>query len=142
MISRYDCSVAGLRLPYLTVDGKGGKVRRQYVPARAYDELVRMRVPGHAYICPLEEGGREIADPERRKIALDLEMGKARRATGTSVTLHSLRRRYATEIYRETRDLMITRDALRHNSVVTTQIYVGLADDELRSAIESVAGRM
>jgi len=48
---------------------------------------------------------------------------------------HSLRKRFARKIYRATKDIHVTRAALGHRYLVTTQIYLGEAEEEAQFAI-------
>jgi integrase/recombinase XerD len=50
---------------------------------------------------------------------------------------HSLRHSFATDLYRQTKDLLTTSKALGHASVATTEIYTHLVDDELEAALRS-----
>ena len=58
------------------------------------------------------------------------------RATGRNP--HSLRRRFATEVYRRTHDLRSVQVLLGHASIATTQAYVAVDDDAVRLAARTV----
>ena len=62
----------------------------------------------------------------------------ATRALQTA-TLHQGRHRFATKTLRVTGNLMIVKELLGHESLATTQLYIEVAQDELRAAIEAVA---
>ena len=51
---------------------------------------------------------------------------------------HSLRHSFATDIYRKTKNLLITQKALGHASISTTEIYMHLCDDEMEEAMKSL----
>ena len=48
---------------------------------------------------------------------------------------HSLRRRFATKIYNETKDLRAVQQLLGHTSLDVTQRYIGTRGDALRDAL-------
>jgi phage family integrase/recombinase protein len=50
-------------------------------------------------------------------------------------TLHGLRHRFATAVYRATRDIIVVQQLLGHASVATTQRYLAFTDDSLRAAV-------
>lgn len=52
--------------------------------------------------------------------------------------LHRLRHWFGTTIYRRTRDLRRTQEALRHRSPISTMGYTLIADEERREAIEAL----
>lgn len=49
-------------------------------------------------------------------------------------TLHSLRHRYGTDIYRATRDHLLTQRLVRHKRSATTDLYVHLSESEVEIA--------
>lgn len=50
---------------------------------------------------------------------------------------HTLRHSFATDLYRETKNIRLTQKALGHSNLSTTQIYTHVVDDELESALRS-----
>ena len=50
---------------------------------------------------------------------------------------HTLRHTFATDLYRNTKNLRITQKALGHAHVSTTEIYTHIADDEVEDALKS-----
>ena len=52
-----------------------------------------------------------------------------------NVSPHTLRHTFATEFYRQTKDLETLRMILGHSNILTTQIYVTLASIEVESAM-------
>lgn len=50
---------------------------------------------------------------------------------------HALRHGFATQVYSQEKDLMLTKDLLGHSSISTTQIYVHIADDRRVSAVNA-----
>ena len=53
-------------------------------------------------------------------------------------SIHSLRHKFATRLYRKTGDLYLVRRALRHRQIATTEIYVRVVDDALRRAVSAL----
>jgi integrase/recombinase XerD len=50
---------------------------------------------------------------------------------------HTLRHSFATDLYRQTKDLLTTSKALGHASVATTEIYTHLVDEDVEAAMRS-----
>lgn len=51
---------------------------------------------------------------------------------------HTLRHRFATEVYRATSDLLALRELLGHANVSTTQIYARVGEDKLTNAVDAL----
>lgn len=50
---------------------------------------------------------------------------------------HTLRHTFATDLYRDTKNLRMTQKALGHSDLSTTQIYTHIVDDELEDAMKT-----
>lgn len=61
----------------------------------------------------------------------------ARAGITKSVHPHTLRHSFATDLYRETKDIRLTQKALGHANLATTQIYTHLVDEDLEAALKS-----
>jgi len=48
---------------------------------------------------------------------------------------HMLRHTYATELYRQNKDIRLVQKALGHASLSTTMIYTHIVDDDLEAAM-------
>lgn len=51
---------------------------------------------------------------------------------------HMLRHTYATELYRETKDIRLVQKALGHASLATTMIYTHIVDDDMETAMRAL----
>ena len=54
-------------------------------------------------------------------------------------TMHKLRHRFATRVYRGSRNLRAVQVLLGHASIATTERYTAVDDDEIRAAMMSAA---
>jgi integrase/recombinase XerC len=103
----------------LTVrDGKGGRPRVQPMPPVVVDALDPHL--GHGYLWPRRDPPPgPISANDLSHVANDFL-----RRLGIPDTLHSLRHRYASEVYRASGfDLIATQRLLGHRSIVSTTIY-------------------
>ena len=55
---------------------------------------------------------------------------------GKSVSPHTLRHTFATDFYRQTKNLRMVQKALGHADISTTQIYTHIVDDEMENAMK------
>jgi len=65
---------------------------------------------------------------------------RAREVLGHGIAVHALRHYFVTSVWRETHDLMLAKELARHASVLTTQRYTHVSDDQLRDAHRRVFG--
>lgn len=116
--------------------GKGGKDRQLWVNDDVLEQMRawRARSPVSPYCFPTLKGTR-IYDAALR------EMVK-RRGIKAGITKdvhpHMLRHTYATELYRETKNIRLVQKALGHASLATTMIYTHLVDDEMEDAMRAL----
>lgn len=132
---------------WLTVVGKGGRERRIPIGGRLlaewHDER-RRRLRGAA-----GTGWRYVPDPASAWVFPSATTGQhltpdcvgdvLARMLGREWTAHTLRHRFATTAHQGTKDLRAVQTLLGHSSLVTTQRYVAVAEDELRAAVEAAA---
>lgn len=109
----------------LMVRGKGDKQR--IVPIA--DDLADTIVAHHGYVFPGRWGGHCESTHIGKHVSALL---------GAEWTPHSLRHRYATQIYAATHDILLVSKLLGHASVETTQRYVAMPDDRLRAGLAAV----
>ena len=60
---------------------------------------------------------------------------RAELAESEKVSPHTLRHTFATDLYRETKNLRLVQKALGHASIQTTEIYTHIVDEELEEAL-------
>lgn len=61
------------------------------------------------------------------------------RRIGAHCRMHELRHAFATELYKQTRDVLTVQHALRHEQLETTARYIAFDDDAVSSAISGLA---
>lgn len=110
----------------LIVHGKGGKTRLVPLTEGLSAELNRFT----GFVFPGADGGHVSAAWIGHLVSREMPAG---------VTMHSLRHRFTTRAYRNTRDLVAIQKVLGHSSPETTLVYLRLADDSLRRVVEAAA---
>lgn len=125
---------------WILIRGKGGRERRVPLPADLIDELElerRRRAAG-----TVGAGWRYAVDPDSPYIFPGLRgghvcvetIGRILKTLLVTHSGHTLRHRYATKILRGSRDIRATQELLGHESILTTQRYTAVDDDDLVSA--------
>ncbi|MEV6258105.1 site-specific integrase [Nocardia sp. NPDC051911] len=127
----------------LVVHGKGGKVATIPVPDGLGQEI-SSGAPGHSpgeghprhgWLFPGRIQGH-LSPP--RVGELCAEALQAQQLDGEDPwTVHKLRHRFGTRALRVTKDILAVRDAMRHSSVATTQIYCAVERDAVRAAVNA-----
>ena len=110
--------------------GKGSKWRVVALGVVLLDRLLPV-VPGCNVVTgtPKANTGAQL---QRR-------VNRAIKAQGIEGTFHTLRHRYGTLAYQETRDLVAVGRQMGHSSPVTTSIYAAASDDMADRIAEAVA---
>ncbi|WP_245720865.1 tyrosine-type recombinase/integrase [Nocardia pseudovaccinii] len=129
----------------LVVHGKGGKVATMPVP----DDLGREIAAGapghspgegnprHSWLFPGAEDGHLSPRWVGRLCSTALQ---ASAFDGEAPwTVHKLRHRFGTRALKATHDILAVRDAMRHSSVATTQVYCAVERDAVREAVNAAA---
>lgn len=111
----------------LIVHGKGGKDRQ--IPVNG-EVLRRLRACPPGFVFPGQCDGHLSAPYVGKLMSRALEAGW---------TAHTLRHRFATRAYGQTRDLFAVQELLGHRRPETTRGYVRLPDDAMRIALEAAA---
>lgn len=112
----------------IVAHGKGGKDRRIPLSDTLARELTRACRAAGGFAFPGAIDGHLSAQ----------YVGKlAARALPGIWTLHTLRHRCGTDVYRASGDIMAVRDLLGHTSVATTQRYIATDQERLRDALQA-----
>ncbi|RFZ70475.1 Tyrosine recombinase XerD [Mycobacterium marinum] len=106
----------------LLVRGKGGKQR--VVPISTYLVALIRETPA-GWLFPNSHGGHLTVEHVGKLVT---------RALPDSWTMHTLRHRYATRAYRGSHNIRAVQALLGHESILTTERYVALCDEEIRAA--------
>ena len=125
---------------YLTVLGKGSKIRRVPLgdPARGalLDWLADARpvlaVPGSPDTVFLNRRGGALGTRDVRRIVAAFPLADGRR-----LHPHALRHAYATHLLEGGADLRVVQELLGHADLATTQIYTHLTRDRLRAVYQA-----
>lgn len=116
-------------------EGKGSKDRALWFSEELGELLQEWmeRRPESEYLFPTQEGGqlstrylRQMVKRAARKAEID---------EWERVSPHNLRHTFATDLYRETKNLRLVQKALGHADISTTQIYTHIVDEELEDAL-------
>ena len=114
-------------------EGKGKKDRQVWVAEGTLELMRKWREasPESPYCFPTLKG-RRINDRVFRAMvkrrALKVGIDK-------DVHPHTLRHTYATELYRETKDIRLVQKVLGHADLSTTMIYTHIVDDHMETAM-------
>lgn len=101
------------------------------------EELKRAYKPGWLF----EKGGERYAAYHEGHMTpnqLQRITNRYLKDIGVSSTLHTLRHWFGTEIYRSSRNIRLTQEAMRHGSVVTTALYTQIDKREIAGVIASL----
>lgn len=110
---------------WLTVVGKGGRVRVVHTTPELRAELASLDNPA-GYYFPSRKAHREHVSAQTVRTWIFQELG---------TNPHSLRHRAGTTVYRGTgHDIRLTQEFLGHTSPTTTARYVHIDRDRLRAA--------
>lgn len=116
--------------------GKGNKDRALKLNPEDLDLLRRWieeRPVESDYLFPTTKGGR-ITDRYLRQMVKHLAH---QAGIGKDIHPHTLRHTFATDFYRETRNLRMTQKVLGHENISTTEIYTHISDPELEEALST-----
>jgi integrase/recombinase XerC len=126
-----DCEVAAVRgedvAPdgrWLSVTGKGSKQRDVPISPRLAAAILS-HGPGWRF-----PGGRGREGGHITPGNVGVKVGRLVRP----YSAHALRHRAATAVYRDTHNIVTVQRVLGHDSIATTQVYLGVSDDEVWSS--------
>ena len=104
------------------VDGKGSKDRILWMNHNMLQELRNWK----------EGQGNKLNDRDIREM-LNIY---SKKSIGKRISPHTLRHTFATDLYRETKDIRLVQKALGHSDLSTTMIYTHIVDDELEQSLK------
>ena len=115
------------------VNGKGGKDRDLIIPGYTLELLEKWMTikPESRYFFSTLVGDKVAT----RYIQDMVKRYKKRSKIDKNVTPHTFRHTFATEFYRQTKDIETLRKILGHADVSTTQIYITLANIDVENAM-------
>lgn len=119
------------------VQGKNNKDRILWINDTMLGELQAWRedqadkLGSSEYVFSNRYGKRLVDRDVREMVNIYSE-----RAINKKISPHTLRHTFATDLYRETKDIMLVQKALGHEYLNTTMVYTHLVDDELESALK------
>jgi integrase/recombinase XerC len=124
---------------FLTVLGKGAKVRRSPLGEPALDALLDYLAGGRNLLARtgsppavfLNRRGDVIGARDVRRVLATLPLSDGRR-----LHPHALRHAFATHLLEGGADLRVVQELLGHTDLATTQIYTHLTRDRLRAVYE------
>ena len=122
---------------YLSGVGKGQKPFRLPIPEHVVP-ILRPHLQGRTGPLWRTAPGRR---PSRPKDVSEQVITFFRRI-GMSYTLHQLRHSFGTTLYRETKDLLLVQDAMRHEHPTTTRLYVATSSAAATAAMDQLSARL
>ena len=111
---------------WLHITGKGGHTR--CIPAH-HELLPHLEAKQTGYYFPGRFTGHRSSDNIAKKIS---------RLLGPGRTPHQLRHWFATTVYAQSHNLRAVQELLGHADISTTQRYIGVIDDDLTSAVNTL----
>ena len=121
------------------VSGKGNKDRDLAIPEYLADLLEawrKIRPKGDYFFSTLE--GKKLSDRYIQQM-----VGRCARKAGINnkkISPHTLRHSYATQFYKQTKDIETLRRILGHSDISTTTIYITLANIDVETGMKSFKG--
>lgn len=116
-------------------EGKGAKDRVLWISDDLRDLIGWWleRRPTSPWLFPTRDGGQ--IDTRYLRTMVKHYAVKAGVSEAERVTPHVLRHTFATDLLRETKNIILVQKALGHSDVSTTMIYTHVQDDELEEAL-------
>ncbi len=116
-------------------EGKGAKDRVLWISDDLRDLIGRWleRRPASPWLFPTRDGGQ--LDTRYLRTMVKHYAVKAGVPEADRVSPHVLRHTFATDLLRETKNIILVQKALGHSDVSTTMVYTHVHDDELEEAL-------
>ncbi len=120
----------------LVREGKGAKDRTLWINPALRDLIGAWlaRRPPSRWLFPTG-GGRKL-DTRYLRSMVKRYARKAAIPEWEKVSPHTLRHSFATDLYRETKNIRLVQKALGHATLATTMIYTHIVDEELEEALK------
>ncbi len=122
------------------VQGKGRKDRILWAGERTLEAVRRwvdrrdsLEDPGAWLYCTLKGGQLDTSYLRHVFARYGKKAGIEKR-----LHPHTLRHTFATDLYRQTKDLLMVQKALGHASITSTTIYTHMVDDELENGMKEL----
>lgn len=131
-------NVQAVKMGYFDVFGKGGKIRRIYIPAKLQNELLewieREKLSGFLFV---KKGSNDAIST--RQIAHQLkDYAKMAGLPEDVIYPHSFRHMYAKAFLARRQDIALLSDLLGHANIETTRIYLRLTSGEQKEIVDEV----
>ncbi len=116
--------------------GKGKKDRILWLNPQALEVLRKWREkkPQQTDMLFTTLGGKLLSD---RYLRAMVKRYGTKAVISKDVHPHTLRHTFATDLYRETKNIRLVQKALGHSDLSTTMIYTHIVDDELEDALKT-----
>lgn len=121
--------------PLLLVQGKGDKPRAVPLARELLAELHRYGMPRRGPVIRRLDGNHGSVSPSLVSTLANCHLHDL----GIPDTLHSLRHRAASELYKHTKDIRLVGDILGHASPATTAIYAAWSREDAPAAMAHLA---
>lgn len=123
-------------------EGKGKKDRTLWIneDLRSLIGEWLERRPQSKWLFPTTNGGK--LDTRYLRVMVKRYAQKADIPEWEKVSPHTLRHTFATDLYRETKNIRLVQKALGHTDLSTTMIYTHIVDEELEEALKGFRGKL
>lgn len=120
---------------------KNGKAQTQPMPRAALEVLASVpRRSVYVFTSPLERKETRSVEVFTNLLAEAFRLGRERAGVERKITPHGLRHRYCTKIAESGANAFTIAAAARHADVKTSQRYVSISNQHLRSELDAVFG--
>jgi integrase/recombinase XerD len=118
-------------------EGKGAKDRTLWINYDLRDSIGRWleRRPSSKWLFPTRNGSK--LDTRYLRAMVKKYAEKAGIPEWEQISPHTLRHTFATDLYRETKNIRLVQKALGHSDLSTTMIYTHIVDEELEDALRN-----
>ena len=144
VVGKEDGSGGGIRVNHVNFttgkirieNAKGGSDRYIYLQEKALEVIQAwydIRPESTTDLLFITLKGKKISNRYIRRM---IDRLSKRAGIDKKIHPHSLRHTFATDIYKDTKNILLVQKALGHANVSTTQIYTHVADQEVETAMQ------